>query len=124
MNYDTEALTKKVIRAFEDRNIDAVSALLADDVRLEDVPIGAHVGKSSVVKKVTEFFGKASAYRWANCRMVVQDNTAVVERMAHISMGGKEATLPMLVIFEFNREGKLSLFKDYFDVRTLEQQLA
>jgi limonene-1,2-epoxide hydrolase len=124
MSNDTKALAERVIRAFEARDIDSVSALLADDIRLEDVPLGAHVGKHAAVEKITDFFGKASAYRWERHRVVTQDDTAIVERTSHIALGGKEIKLPMLVILEFDANGKLSLFKDYFDLKTLEQQLA
>jgi limonene-1,2-epoxide hydrolase len=124
MSNDTKALADRVIRAFEARDIHSVANLLADDVRLEDVPVGVHVGKPAVVEKITEFFGKASSYRWERHRVVTDANTAIVERTSHISLGGKEIKLPMLVIFEFDQNGKLSLFKDYFDLKTLEQQLA
>ncbi|CAG9205437.1 nuclear transport factor 2 family protein [Burkholderia vietnamiensis] len=124
MSHDTKKLAEHVIRAFEARDIDSVSALLADDVRLEDVPLGAHVGKHAVVEKITDFFGKASAYRWDQPRVIAQDNTAIVERTSHIALGGKEIRLPMVVILEFDANGKLTLFKDYFDLKTLEQQLA
>lgn len=124
MSHDTKTLAEQVVRAFEARDIESMSALLADDVRLEDVPLGAHVGRHAVVEKITDFFGKASTYRWEQQRLIAQGSTAIVERTSHIVLGGKDIRLPMVVILEFDANGKLTLFKDYFDLQTLERQLA
>lgn len=123
MTFDAKYLADQVIKAFEARDIQSVSPLLSDDIRLEDVPIGAHVGKPAVIEKISDFFGKASSYQWEKHRVVGEGNTVVVERTSRISLGGKAVTLPMLVILEFDDNGRLSLFKDYFDMKTLEQQL-
>jgi limonene-1,2-epoxide hydrolase len=123
MSHDTKTLAEQVVRAFEARDIESMSALLADDVRLEDVPLGAHVGRHAVVEKITDFFGKASTYRWEQQRLITGQHR---DRRAHepYRAGRQEIRLPMVVILEFDANGKLTLFKDYFDLQTLERQLA
>lgn len=124
--HDSKALANQFIRALETRDLDAVSDLLADDVVFEDVPLAdtVHRGKPRAVEKVAEFFGKSSSYVWKKHRVVSENGTVFVERTSDIVFGDKKVTLPMVVILEFNDAGKLTLFKDYFDLQTLQNQLA
>ncbi|MBA9939995.1 nuclear transport factor 2 family protein [Ralstonia insidiosa] len=125
-HHDSKALANKFIHALETRDLDAVSDLLADDVVFEDVPLAdtVHRGKPKAVEKVAEFFGKSSSYVWKKHRVVSENGTVFVERTSDIVFGDKKVTLPMVVILEFNDAGKLTLFKDYFDLQTLQSQLA
>lgn len=122
---DSKALANQFIHALETRNINSVSSFLDDHVIFEDVPLAeVHRGKAKVIEKVTEFFGKSSSYVWHKHRVVSENGTVFVERTSDIVFGEKKVTLPMVVILEFNEAGKLTLFKDYFDMNTLQSQLA
>ncbi|MFZ6752921.1 nuclear transport factor 2 family protein [Undibacterium sp. Dicai25W] len=118
-------LAKQLISAFENKDIHAVADILADDIVLEDVPMAdKHKGKSNVVGKISDLFGKIQYYKWDLNDIIVDGKKVVVERISQLAFGDKNVSLPMLVILEFNDSGKLIKFKDYFDLKTLEKQLA
>jgi limonene-1,2-epoxide hydrolase len=124
MNHDIKETTNSFIQALESKNIDGVAKTLADDVHFEDVPMGVHKGKIKALEKVADFFSKAASLRWDNHRIIHQDNVVVIERTSHITLNGKSMVLPMVLILEFNASGLIQVFKDYFDLKTLESQLA
>jgi len=123
MNYNIKLQAEKFVRAMENKNIEEVSSLLANDVVFEDVPMGAHHGKEAAVNKVTNFFSQAESMKWDIQRFIASGNTVFIERTNHVILNNKNIKLPMLVILEFNEQGLIKIFKDYFDLKTLENQL-
>ncbi len=119
---ETLTVVTKLVNAIEKRDADAVGALLAENISFENIPSGQIVlGKANTVKEFSGFFEQASDIRWEIERQVVNGNIAMIERINHIKLGDKEIKLPMVTVMEVDN-GKVSLFRDYFDVNTFVTQ--
>ena len=116
-----EAVTA-LVRACEARDLDAVCALLAEDVEYDNVPIGAvhghdgvrHVLSGGVTQAATEI-------EWVVLRQVASGTTVMNERVDRFLVDGRWIEIPIAAVFEV-REGRISLWRDYFDLETYRRQ--
>lgn len=113
----------KIVSAIEDRNVERVSEILADDIVFENVPENTVVnGKDAVAERFAGFFEMASGIQWDILNTFIDGDKMVVERNARISIQETLICLPMITVFEV-RNGKVTLFRDYFDSASFQSQL-
>lgn len=120
---NNENIISNLITSIENRDAEAVGKLLSDDVIFENVPEGSStIGKEAAQNQFAAFFQKASSIRWDIKRKIISENTAIIERINHICFLGKNIKLPMVTIVEMVN-GKIKLFRDYFDAQSFVKQL-
>ena len=111
-----------LVRACEARDLDAVAALVTDDIEYDNVPIGKVHGPDGVRKVlsggVTE---AASQVEWVVHRQVAAGSTVMNERTDRFLVGGRWIEIPIAAVFEV-RDGRVSLWRDYFDLETYRLQ--
>ncbi len=111
-----------LIRACEARDLDTVETLVADDIEYDNVPIGKVTGPDGVRRVlsggVTE---AASEVEWIVHRQVSSGNTVMNERTDRFLVDGRWIEIPIAAVFEVT-DGKVSLWRDYFDLETYRNQ--
>lgn len=112
---------------FEDLNrldFDAVAAHCTDDCSYEDVPYAEATvtGPEAIKAKLTMGLGMLECIPTTIHELLEAGDTIMVERTEvwhHPS--GERATLPVAAVFKF-RDGKITLWRDYWDAKTLFSQ--
>ena len=112
------------IAAVEAKDVDAAVALLTDDVSYENVPVTPVVGKEAVRSTLEGFLGPARAVDWPVLREVVVGNVVVNERLDRFEIGNGWLELPVAGFFEVTDDGRISRWRDYFDMATYMNQLS
>jgi limonene-1,2-epoxide hydrolase len=111
-----------LVRACEARDLDAVTDLVTEDIEYDNVPIGKVFGPEGVRTVlsggVTE---AASQVEWLVHRQVSSGSTVMNERTDRFLVGGRWIEIPHAAVFEV-REGRVSLWRDYFDLETYRLQ--
>lgn len=111
-----------LVHACEARDLDAVTALVTDDIEYDNVPIGKVFGPEGVRTVlsggVTE---AASEVQWIVHRQVTSGSTVMNERTDRFLVGGRWIEIPIAAVFEV-RDGRVSLWRDYFDLETYRLQ--
>jgi limonene-1,2-epoxide hydrolase len=111
-----------LVRACERRDLDAVCALVTDDIEYDNVPIGKVFGPDGVRKVlsggVTE---AASEVEWVVHRQVEAGDTVMNERTDRFLVDGRWIEIPIAAVFVV-REGRVALWRDYFDLETYRRQ--
>lgn len=116
---------RQFFRALERIDFEAVAALCADDCRYEDVPVGeaaTAVGPAAIVAKLSGGLGDLEALVTTIHEIAENGETVLVERTEvwhHPT--GERASLPVMAVFKF-RDGKIELWRDYWDMPTLMGQ--
>ena len=119
---------KTIVQFFEDLeriDFDAVAAHCTDDCRYEDVPVGepaTAVGPAAIVAKLEGGLGDLEALATTLHNVVEDGDTVLVERTEvwhHPT--GERASLPVMAVFQFEN-GKIKLWRDYWDMKTLFEQ--
>jgi limonene-1,2-epoxide hydrolase len=102
----------------------AVAAHCADDCVYEDVPFAAAtaIGPDAIRAKLALGLETLERLPTTIHELVEQRDTVMVERTeVWHDRGGERATLRVAAVFKF-RDGKLVLWRDYWDARTLLAQ--
>jgi limonene-1,2-epoxide hydrolase len=113
-----------LIKANEARDIDAVVALMTDDVEYENVGMGACRGHDEVRALLGPFFDGAERMAWEVLAQVEAGDRVLNERVDRFFLpGGKEVDVRVAGSFEV-RDGKVRRWTDYFDTGKLLGDLA
>lgn len=95
---------------------------LAEDVVWQDIPGETRHGHAGAVGFVKSFYGKTTKFRMQPRNIVAEGNLVFVERVDDMDFNGKPTTLPAVGVFEIEN-GKIKVWRDYFDVKMFEAQI-
>jgi len=118
------AVVDALIEANEQRDVDALCALLTDDVEYENVGMGVCHGPDEVRALLGPFFAGAERVAWDVLAQLEHDGTVMNERVDHFYLpGGKQVDVRVAGYFEVVG-GKVRRWRDYFDTGALLSALA
>lgn len=110
------------IAAIERKDIPAAIEMVTADVSYENMPFGPIVGPEAMAQTLEGFLGPAGEVDWQILRQIEHGNTVVNERLDRFKIGDGWLELPIAGIFEIV-DGKISLWRDYFDINTYSNQM-
>lgn len=118
-----EATPDEIVTAFIEAvvsgDLDAATALCADDIEYDNVPMGPVTGHEAMLGVLAMI----EETEWTVHRQVAAGTTVMNERTDRLKINGSWVDLPVAGVFEI-RDGRIALWRDYFDLRTLESVLA
>jgi limonene-1,2-epoxide hydrolase len=113
-----------LITANETKDIDALLAVLTDDVVYENVPMSVLTGHEEIRAMLSGFLGSAERVEWEVLRQVEQGNTVMNERIDRFWLPDeKKISLRVAGVFEV-RDGKVAVWRDYFDLAAFTGQMS
>ena len=119
---DAGAVVAALIRACEARDLDAVCALVTDDIEYDNVPVGVVHGPDGVRSVLSGGVTQAATeVQWVVHRQVVDGGTVMNERTDRFLVDGHWVEIPIAAVFEV-RDGRVALWRDYFDLETYRRQ--
>ena len=118
------AVVDALIEANEQRDVDALCALLTDDVEYENVGMGVCHGPDEVRALLGPFFAGAERVAWDVLAQLEHDGTVMNERVDHFYLpGGKQVDVRVAGYFEVQGD-RVRRWRDYFDTGALLSALA
>lgn len=113
-----------LIAANEARDIDAILATLTDDIVYENVPMSVLTGHDAVRGFLGPFAGMSTSIEFEVLHQVEQGNIVMNERIDKFVLAdGKKIDLRVAGVFEV-RDGKVAVWRDYFDLTQFNEQMA
>ena len=110
------------IDAWNTMDWDAAVDLLAADTVWHNIPMEVIEGKAAVAAAIRGM--GPEAVDWEVLSIAENGNKVLTERVDRFDMpGGKIIDLPVMGTFEVT-DGKISAWRDYFDLNTFMQQMA
>jgi limonene-1,2-epoxide hydrolase len=117
-------LVTALIKANEARDVDALLAVLTQDALYENVPISVLTGHDEIRGMLEGFLGSATKVAWEVLHQVEQGSIVMNERIDRFVMAdGKRIELRVAGVFEV-RDGKVAVWRDYFDLAEFTNQMA
>lgn len=113
-----EQLTRDFFAAWERADEDAIVAAFASDAVYHNIPFKPVSGMDDIRKAVKGFLKTGENMTFELCKLVVAGDTVVTERVDGWTHKGERKSLPVMGIVEFNKAGKISGWREYFDVKT------
>lgn len=94
-----------------------------DDVVWDNVPMKPFEGKAAVQSFLEKFARGMSNPHYEVMNALEQDDVLLLEGVEHYEKNGRSVSVPYMASFLF-RDDKICLWRDYFDLATVERQLA
>lgn len=117
------ALVTRFCNAWGQHDIDAIFDMLAADCFYHNMPVAPLVGHDEIRPVLTGFFAMAQSIHFEVCAMGVATNGIVLtERVDHFLINDQALALPVMGAFEIV-DGKIALWRDYYDQKTLDTLL-
>jgi limonene-1,2-epoxide hydrolase len=114
---------RALIEANEAKDVDALLDVLTDDIVYENVPMSVLNGHDEIRAMLTGFLGAAERIEWEVLHQVEQGDVVMNERIDRFWMAdGKEIALRVAGLFEV-RDGKVAVWRDYFDLASFTDQM-
>ena len=120
---DPAATVDEFIRTITNGDLDGALELCTDDLEYDNVPMPTLHGKEAAAAFLRPMLGEGVRVAWTVHRQVAEGDVVLNERTDEFWFGDIHIALPVAGIFEL-RDGKIALWRDYFDLRTFEQQMA
>lgn len=112
-----------LIKANEARDVAAILAVLADDARYENVPMNVLTGHDEIAGMLRPFLEGVTSVAWEVLHQVEQGNVVMNERVDRFTMhDGKPLSIRVAGLFEVH-EGKVAVWRDYFDLTEFTNQM-
>ncbi len=122
-----DELVRTFINHIEAKDLDAACSLMTDDCEYDNVPMTKVFGIDAVKQILGPFTSGCSEIDWVIVRQsAAGDMTSGVvlnERIDRFKMGERWVELPLAGVFEI-KNGKISLWRDYFDLATFQKAMA
>lgn len=104
------------IRLIDAKDIEGAVALCADDVEYDNVPMGKNIGPAAVLEFLMPMVAGVDEVKFIVHRQAATGNVVMNERTDRFTKGGVSADIPVAGIFEVDDDGKITLWRDYFDM--------
>jgi limonene-1,2-epoxide hydrolase len=118
-----EAIVDEFIRRIVAKDLDGACELVAADVEYDNVPMGKNIGPDGIKAVLGALVNEVETVEFVIHRQVARDNVVMNERNDRFFVNGSWMELPVMGVFEVDDDGKIALWRDYFDLPTLMNQM-
>ena len=127
MSNDPSEIVTRFISLLSAKNIDAAAEMVAEGFEYDNVPVGKAFGADGMRAVLSGFFAACDELDWVIVRQTSSGDsisaTVLNERDDRLKIHGQWRSLPVAGVFEI-RDGKITLWRDYFDRTTLGEAMA
>jgi limonene-1,2-epoxide hydrolase len=121
---DAESTVTEFIRRVVTGDLAAAGELVADDLEYDNVPIGKNHGREAMVKFLGGMSNGIDEVEFVVHRQTASGNTVMNERSDRFRIGEAWIDLPVAGVFEVGEDGRITLWRDYFDMKMFTDQMA
>jgi limonene-1,2-epoxide hydrolase len=118
-----EATVDEFIRRVVALDLDGACELVSDDLEYDNVPVGKNHGPDGLKTFLGMMVSGFAEVQFVIHRQVAAGSTVMNERTDRFRLGEQWIDLPVAGVFEVNGEGKISLWRDYFDMATFTNEM-
>ncbi len=121
---DAEATVNEFIHRVVTGDFAGAGELVADDLEYDNVPIGKNIGRDALVSFLAAMTKGVDELQFETHRQTCTGNVVMNERTDRFRTGEAWISLPVAGVFEVGADGRIVLWRDYFDMKMYTDQLA
>lgn len=114
-----EKTVRDFCTAWDEMDLDRVLSLMSEDAVYHNLPLDPLNGQQQITGFIEGFFQLTATTKFKILTLVADEKRVVTERVD--TFGFKDGSimkeLPVLGIFEFDKEGKISSWREYWDLQ-------
>jgi limonene-1,2-epoxide hydrolase len=104
-------------------DLDGACELVTDDVEYDNVPMGKVFGPDGIKGLLGQMVGAIDGVQFVVHRQAATGNLVLNERTDRFGKDGTWVDLPVAGVFEVGDDGRITLWRDYFDMQTMTDLL-
>ena len=120
---DAESTVNEFIKRVVAGDLTGAGELVADDLEYDNVPIGKVTGPDGLKTFLSAMVTGIDEVVFIVHRQTAAGSTVMNERTDRFRLGENWIDLPVAGVFEVGADGKIVLWRDYFDAATFYSQL-
>ncbi|MFN8052245.1 MAG: limonene-1,2-epoxide hydrolase family protein [Acidimicrobiales bacterium] len=111
-------IVDEFIRRIVSNDLESALELVTDDVEYDNVPLGTNIGPDAMRSVLGAMSTGIDEVQFIVHRQTVTGNVVMNERLDRFRIGEKWMDLPVAGVFEVTDDGRISLWRDFFDLAT------
>jgi len=119
-----EQIVRRFCDAVPRRDCAELAGFFSDDAIYHNIPVDPVRGTEAIRKLLESFLAPASHAEFEIRALAVQGRSVLTERVDRFVVNGKPVALPVMGVFEVRPDGKISAWRDYFDLAQFTKQLS
>jgi limonene-1,2-epoxide hydrolase len=120
---NTEQIVRDFCATAGRRDVQGMLAFFTDDAVYHNIPMEPATGRAAIESLLAQFVGSATELEFELLAIAVQGNKVLTERMDRMVMNGSRIEIPVMGTFEISSDGKISAWRDYFDMQQFMSQM-
>jgi limonene-1,2-epoxide hydrolase len=121
---DAEKVVRQFCDAWPRRDIDELLGFFADGATYHNMPMPPAVGHDAIRGVLDMFVPMSSSIEFDIKHLVADGNVVLTERVDKFVVNGKNVDLPVMGTFELDNDGRITAWRDYFDLASFTNQMA
>lgn len=110
-----ESLVREFCEAWSKLDADLLAAYFTEDAVYHNIPLEPLNGREAIRTFLQGFLAGVTSAEFRMGHVLEDGNVVATERVDAFTMAGREGAFPVCGIFEI-RDGKISAWRDYFDM--------
>ena len=125
MAVNCEKVVRDLFAAWTRLDLDGIMSHFAEDAVWDNVPMQPAKGKAAIREMTNGFLKDTSSFKAEILKSAHEGNVVFNSRVDTVLMkNGKKVEVPVAGMFELDSTGKIKVWRDYFDLKSFEKQLA
>ena len=120
---ENEDIIRQFIEAWSRLDATELAGYFTEDGVYHNMPAGPIAGREHIENFIRGFSGSWTETTWDLLHIASTGNVVFAERLDRTKAGEKAVDLPCTGVFELE-DGKIKVWRDYFDIATYQKGLA
>jgi limonene-1,2-epoxide hydrolase len=105
-------------------NAEKAAECFSDDAVYHNIPLDPINGRDAIRDTIAMFLGMADKVWFETSHSLANGPLVMTERVDHFLKEGRDVALPVMGVFEVNNDGKITAWRDYFDMNQFTSQMS
>jgi limonene-1,2-epoxide hydrolase len=119
---NNESIVREFIEAWSRLDPKELAGYFTEDGVYHNMPTAPVRGRENVEKMIAGFSASWTETRWEILHLMSRGDVVIAERVDRTKLGDKSVDLPCTGVFELEN-GKIKVWRDYFDLGTYTRAL-
>jgi limonene-1,2-epoxide hydrolase len=118
-----ENVVRTFCKAVERCDPKELAGFFTDDAVYHNIPIAPVTGRAAIEATLAQFISPGATCEFEIKALAANGAVVLTERVDRFVMGGKRIEIPVMGTFEVAPDGKISAWRDYFDMQQFMSQM-
>jgi limonene-1,2-epoxide hydrolase len=118
-----EQVVRDFCKAVERSGPKQLAEYFTENAVYHNIPLEPVQGRAAIEATLAQFVGADGGGEFRVLALATTGSKVMTERVDRLVMGGKKIEIPVMGIFEVDAGGKISAWRDYFDLQQVMKQM-